>query len=128
MRNRQGVSLIEVLVALVLFGMIATVHTVATMRFGLRERVVAIGAARTAAVTLAVDLYSTMPRGSIAGNLGCTTVTTFTNYPHTRCVTAAAVTNTVTRLQIVITPTNTNLSPTTVFVDRVTTNSIPPFS
>lgn len=128
MRARRGVSLIEVLVALVLFGMIATVHTVATLRYGVRQRAAALGAARTAAVTTALDLYSTMPRASIASNLGCTTVTTIANYEHTRCVTATTVTSTITRLTIVITPTNTALSPTTVTVDRVTTNSIPPFA
>jgi prepilin-type N-terminal cleavage/methylation domain-containing protein len=128
MRNRNGVSVIEVMVALVLFGMIATVHTVATMRYSLRERVIALGAARSASVATAIDLYSAMPRGLIASNTGCTTINTWPNFPHTRCVTTAAVSGTVTRITIVITPTNTNLVPVTVTVDRVTSNTTPPFS
>lgn len=128
MKARSGVSLIEVMVALVLFGIIATVHTVATLRYGTRQRVTALGSSRAAAVAQAIDLYSAMPRGSIASNTGCTTVTDFPNYPFTRCVTVTAVSGTVSRVQIVITPQNTALKPDTVTVDRVTANTTPPFS
>jgi len=128
MRARRGVSLIEVMVALVLFGLIATVHTVATMRYGLQGRIVALGSARAAAVATAIELYSTMPRGSIVGSVGCTTITDDPIYPHTRCITVTAVTSTIARVQIVITPTNASLTPDTVFVDRVTGSSTPPFS
>lgn len=127
MRSRRGVSLIEVMVALVLFGMIATVHTVATMRFGLRTRVSSLGAARAAAVATSVDLYSTMPRASIAGTAGCTTISSDARYVHTRCVTVTANTSSIARIRIIIAPTNTALRPDTLYVDRVTTNSTPPF-
>lgn len=120
MKARRGVSLIEVMVALTLFGLIATVHTVATMRYGLRARVAALGSARAAALGTAVDLYSTMPRTSIAANTGCTTVTDPPQFRHERCVTSSALNSTVTRLRIVITPANAALRPDTVFVDRVT--------
>ena len=46
-KSRRGVSLIEVMVALTLFGLIATVHTVATMRFGLRTRLSAVQSSRS---------------------------------------------------------------------------------
>lgn len=128
MKARSGVSLIEVMVALVLFGIIATVHTVATLRYGTRQRATAIGSSRAAAVAQAIDLYSAMPRGSIAGNTGCTTITDFPSYPFTRCVTVTAVSGTVSRIRIIITPQNTALKPDTVTVDRVTTNTTPPFS
>ena len=128
MQNRRGVSLIEVMVALVLFGVIATVHTVATLRYGVRQRIVALGAARSAAIAQAIDMYSAMPRGSIATSTGCSTITDWPNFRHERCVSTAAVTSTVTRITIVITPANTALSPVTVTVDRVTANTTPPFS
>lgn len=127
MRNRSGVSLIEVLVALVLFGIVATVHTVATLRYGQRQRISALGASRAAAITQAIDLYSSMPRGSIAGTVGCTTVSNFTNFRHQRCVSVAAVSTTITRVTIRIVPTNTALKPDTLTVDRVTTNTSPVF-
>lgn len=118
MKNRRGVSLIEVMVAVTLLGLIATVHTVVTMRYALRNRIAAIGVNRAAAVSNAVDLYTTMPFASIAGNTGCTTITTPPAYPHTRCVTTTAVTGVITRVQIIITPTNTAFRPDTVALDR----------
>lgn len=128
MKARRGVSLIEVMVALTLFGLIATVHTVATMRYGLRTRAAALGTARTTAVSTAVQLFSTLPRGAIANHDGCENITSIANYPHERCVTVTAVTSTVSRLRIVITPENTALRPDTVFVDRVTQNATQVFN
>jgi prepilin-type N-terminal cleavage/methylation domain-containing protein len=128
MKNRRGVSLIEVMVALTLFGMIATVHTVATMHYGLRARVAEIGSSRAQAVQAATDLYSTMARGSIAGATGCINITDDPKYPYARCVTVSAVSGTVSRIQIIITPVNTALKADTIRVDRVTGNSTPPFS
>lgn len=128
MRLRRGVSLIEVMVSLVLFGMIATVHTVATMRYGIRQRLAAVGSARAAVIAQSIDLYSSMPRASIAGTVGCTAVSTYPKFPHRRCVSTIAVTGTVTRVRIIIRPTNTAIKEDTVFVDRVTTNTTPPFN
>jgi prepilin-type N-terminal cleavage/methylation domain-containing protein len=128
MRLRRGVSLIEVMVALVLFGMIATVHTVATMKYGVRQRLAAVGSARAAALAQSIDLYSSMPRASIAGTVGCATVNTYPKFPHQRCVTTSVVTGSVTRVRIIIRPTNTAIKEDTVFVDRVTSNTTPPFS
>lgn len=127
MRARKGVSLIEVMVALTLFGLIVTVHTVATMRYGLRLRVAALGAARSTALAQAVDLYATMPKSSLGANVGCSTVTAIPRYEHRRCVTASAINGNVSRFTIVLTPTNTSLRPDTAIVDRVTTNFTPPF-
>lgn len=127
MRARRGVSMIEVMVALVLFGIIATVHTVATMRYGQRSRLTSVGAARAAALTQAIDLYSSMPRGSIAATAGCTTITDFPGFPHQRCVSITAVNSTLSRITIQVVPTNTALKPDTVVVDRITTVSNPVF-
>ncbi len=128
MRNRSGVSLIEVMVALVLFGVIATVHTAVTQRYAVRQRVAEVGAARAAAIAQAIDLYSSMPRASLASSTGCTTVTDYPKYTFTRCVTMAVVSGNVSRITIVITPTNTALTPVTLTVDRVTVSTNPPFA
>jgi prepilin-type N-terminal cleavage/methylation domain-containing protein len=122
LRNRRGVSLIEVMVAVTLLGLIATVQTVATMRLAIQNRQAAVGVSRATAMTTAADFFSTMPPASIAGNLGCATLTLPANYPHTRCVTSTAVNAAVERMQIIITPTNTAFRPDTVIVDRVTTS------
>lgn len=118
MRNRRGVSLIEVMVAVTLLGMMATVHTVVTLRFAVRNRVAAVGVNRSAAVSTATGLYSTMAYSSLASNTGCVTISTIPNYRHQRCVTLTAPTANITRVQIIITPVNTVFRPDTVLVDR----------
>jgi prepilin-type N-terminal cleavage/methylation domain-containing protein len=118
MKARRGISLIEVMVAVTLLGMMATVHTIVTMRYAIRNRVAAVGVNRAAAISNAVDLFSTMPYSAIATNTGCVTVTTLARYSHQRCVTTTAPTGNITRVRIVITPTNTTLRSDTVFVDR----------
>ena len=118
MKNRRGISLVEVVVAVTLLGMMATVHTLVTMRYALRNRVAAVGVNRAAAISTAVDLFSTMPYSSIATNSGCATIATPAEYAHQRCVTTTALSGTITRVEIIITPTNTAFRPDTVRVDR----------
>lgn len=127
MRARSGVSLIEVMVALTLFALIATVHTTATLRYGLRARLAAVGQSRAAAMATAVDLYSTMPRASLLSNVGCTTITTLTDYAHQRCIDTSTVNSTIKRFRIRIVPTNTALRPDTAWVDRVVSGGVQVF-
>ena len=118
MKNRSGLSLIEVMVAITLLGMIATVHSLVTMRYALRNRVAAVGVNRAAAISNAVDLFTTMPFAAIATNAVCADIATPNKYPHRRCVTTTVVNNAITRVRIIITPTNTAFRPDTVSVDR----------
>lgn len=122
MRNRRGISLIEVMVAVTLLGLMATVHTVVTMRYALRTRVAAIGVDRASAISTAVDMYSTMPFANLASSTGCTTVTALVSYRHQRCVTITSPTQAIRRIRIIIIPTNTAFRSDTVRVDR----SLPP--
>ena len=124
MRARRGVSLIEVMVALTLFALIATVHTAATMRYGLQARVAALGQARASALSTAVDLYSTMPRNNILSNIGCSTINDIAQYPHQLCNDTTSVNSTIMRLRIRIVPSNTDLRPDTAWVDRVIAGNV----
>lgn len=118
MKNRSGISLIEVMVAVTLLGMIATVHTIVTLRYAVRNRAAAIGVSRAAAVNNAVDLFTTMPYANLGTNTGCVTLSVPADYPHQRCVTATALTSNITRMQIIIQPTNTAFKRDTANVDR----------
>lgn len=122
MRSRRGISLIEVMVAVTLLGMMATVHTVVTMRYAFRIRVSAIGVDRASAISTAVDLYATMPFANLSANTGCTTITALQAYEHERCVTLSSPTQAIRRIRIIIRPTNTAFRSDTVRVDR----SLPP--
>lgn len=120
MRNtgRKGITLIEVMVAVVLLGIIATAQTVVTMRYAVRNRTAAIGVDRAAALSTAVELYSTMPYSAIGTNTGCTDIATPAKYPHERCVSTSSAASNVLRVRIIITPDNTAFKADTVTVDR----------
>lgn len=122
MKNRRGISLIELMVAVTLLGLLVTAHTLVTMKYAVSTRTSAIGVDRASAVSTAVDLYSTMPFASLAGATGCTTITTMVNYVHDRCVTITSPTQAIRRIQIIIRPANTAFRSDTVRVDR----SLPP--
>ena len=122
MKSRRGVSLIEVMVAVTLLGLIATAHTAVTLRYSVRTRVAAIGVNRAAAISTAIDLYTTMPYANLSANTGCTTISSLSAYAHQRCVTLSNPTQAITRVQIIITPTNTAFRSETIRVDR----SLPP--
>ncbi len=124
MKNRKGISLVEVVVAVALLAMMATVHTVVTLRYAVRNRVAAVGVDRATAISTAVDLYATMPFASLpaTGSSTCTTVTDLVNYGHQRCITVTSPTQAIRRIEIIIVPTNTTFRSDTVRVDR----SLPP--
>lgn len=118
MKSRRGISLIEVMVAVTLLGMIVTVHTMVTLQFAYRNRVAAAGVNRAAAMSAAVDLFTTMPFSSLAANDGCTDIAVPAQYPHERCVTITSLSATTVRIQIVITPDNAALTADTRQLDR----------
>ena len=78
MKQRKGISLIEVVVAVTLLGLIATVHTVVTLRYAVRNRTAAIGVDRATAISTAVDLYATMPFASLPAS-GTSASSTFSS-------------------------------------------------
>jgi len=125
-RGRQGISLVEVMVAVTLLGLIATVHSAVTLQYALRNRAVAVGVNRAAALSTAVDRFATLPYDSLAvlaaRNGGCTRVTTNARYLHDRCISTTNPTQAILRVQIIIRPENPILRPDTVSVDR----SLPP--
>ncbi len=120
LRPRRGISLVEVVVAVALLGMMVTVHTLVTMRFAMRNRTSSVGVHRAAALSTAADLFATMPFPDIASNTGCVTISTTPEYVHDRCVTTSAVSSAITRVRIIITPANADFRADTVNVDRTT--------
>ncbi|MEN9791755.1 MAG: hypothetical protein RLZZ63_1413 [Gemmatimonadota bacterium] len=124
-RQRHGISLVEVMVAVTLLGLLATVHSAVTMQYALRNRAVTVGVDRAAALSTAVDLYATRPFAQIASDTvsgGCARITTVTRYIHDRCISTSNPTQAILRIQIIIRPENPILRPDTVRVDR----SLPP--
>jgi prepilin-type N-terminal cleavage/methylation domain-containing protein len=105
-RVRNGMSLIEVMVALTLLVMLVASNTLLTMKFSERQQAVSLGAYRTAALSMLVGKYMAMPYDSLALRTGCTTVAASATTPfgYTRCVTVTAVTSTNSTVRIILTP------------------------
>ena len=121
-RVRAGVSLVEVIVAVALLGMIATVHTMVSSKYILHTRAVEVGVDRAAAVSTAVDLYATMPYTALTSDTGCVVITSMPKYRHQRCVSLSNPTQAIRRVRIIIVPTTSGYRSDTVYVDR----SLPP--
>lgn len=121
-QSRRGISLVEVMVAVTLLGILVTAHTLVTMNYALQTRNVGLGVDRSAALSAAVDLYSTMRFDSLsvvaARDGGCSRITTMTRFLHDRCIALTEPTQAITRVRIIIRPVDTILRPDTVFVDR----------
>ena len=119
---RRGISLVEIIVAITLLGILVTAHTLVTMRYALQTRNVGIGVAQSAALSTAVDLYATRPVASIAAdtlaNGGCTRIATIETFLYDRCIRLTSPTQSITRVRIIIRPVDPTLRPDTVFVDR----------
>lgn len=122
MTLRRGLSLIEVIVAVTLLGVVAAMHAMVSSWYTVRARSVRVGVDRAAAISTAVDLFTTMPYASLAAETGCVTITLMANYPHQRCVSVTKPTPAITRVQIIIDPTADGFRSDTIRVDR----SLPP--
>lgn len=115
--RQAGVSLIEVLVAMVLMsailipvaGMTALGANVSTRGAG--------GSYRQGVLNQQANRLATLPFANLPAAAGCTTVSTGT-FPHVRCVTVTDVSSTLRRIQIVVTPTQPGVRPDTARFDR----------
>lgn len=120
-RGRRGISLVEIMVAMTLLGVLVTAHTLVTMNYALQTRNVGLGVDRSTALSTAVDLYATRPFASLAADTvggGCTRITVMERFVHDRCVSITEPTQAITRVRIIIRPVDTALRPDTVYVDR----------
>ena len=121
-RARRGVSLVEVVVAVALLGMVATVHTLVSSKYILHTRALEVGVDRAAAISTAVDLYATMPYTALPADTGCVTITSMPKYRHQRCISLSNPTQAIRRVRIIIVPTASGFRSDTLYVDR----SLPP--
>ncbi len=114
---RRGAGLIEVLLAITIFALIATSHAAVTLRYATRAKEVKTGAARSAALQEYLVRLSAVPFDSLSGRVGCQTVTTG-DLPNTRCITISTVSSTQVRVRLIMTPTSSAYKPDTVTMVR----------
>jgi prepilin-type N-terminal cleavage/methylation domain-containing protein len=115
--GQRGFSLVEVIVAIALFGI--SMSAIGALTFTV-TRQAARGAAaveRTAALEGRVnDLFSIIWT-DIPARVGCTTITT-PPFPRTECITASAVVSGRRTVTLTITPTDATIQPTAITVER----------
>ncbi len=116
-RARRGAGLIEVLLAITIFALIATSHAAVTLRYATRAKEVRTGAARSAALQEYLVRLAAVPFDSLSARAGCRTVTTG-DLPNTRCITVTTVTSSKVTVRLILTPTSSAYKPDTVTMTR----------
>jgi Tfp pilus assembly protein PilV len=115
--RREGVSLVEILVAMTLVSAIL-IPVAGLTALGANMSVKNAGASyRQGVLAQEANRLSTLPFASLPGAVGCTTVATGA-FPHTRCVTVTNVSATLRRVQVVVTPAQPGVRPDTVRFER----------
>lgn len=117
MKNRSGVSLVEVIVAMTLLGVVLSSLAGLTFQASRRTTTVAAEGYRQGILVQEVNRLTATPWASLAGAAGCTTVTGGT-FPHTRCATVSSLSSTMRQVRVIVTPTQPNVLPDTVTFQR----------
>jgi len=123
-RARRGAGLIEVLLAITIFALIATSHAAVTLRYATRVKDVKTGTTRSAALQEYITRLMAVPFDSLPGRVGCVTTTTG-DLPNTRCITVTSVNGTKRTVVLIFRPTNTAIKPDTVTMTRTKSSSNP---
>ena len=124
-RARRGLTLPEVIMAVVLLALLASSHSLLTLKFTQRQKAVTLGVYRSAALESVVNRWVSMPFDSLSTKVGCTTVND-TPMAYTKCITVTTISNARKTVRIILTP-STLLKPDTVSFDRAkmsTTNPL----
>jgi prepilin-type N-terminal cleavage/methylation domain-containing protein len=112
-RPRDGFTLVEVVVAMVLLSVTLLALAALMVQVGQRGREVGTGAHRNAAMTEQINYYAALPYDSLLTRQGgCTTVAEG-SLEYVRCVSITAGANGRT-VQVALTPTDTRLRGDTV--------------
>lgn len=123
-RPRRGAGLVEIMLAMIIFALIATSYAAVTLRYATRMKTISAGAARSAALTEYINRLMAVPFDSLANRAG-TFTTSSGGFPNTRTVLVSngAASKTVT---LILTPTNTAIKPDTVILTRVKATTTSP--
>ena len=125
--RRRGFSLVEVVVAIALFGI--TMSAFGALSLAVARQSVSgwESAQRTAALNARVNDLSVVLFTEIDGRAGCTTITALP-FPRTECVTVATVSTTRKRVRITITPAKATIDPAFVVLERTKPPATNPFN
>lgn len=123
-RVRRGAGLAEILLAIVIFSLVATSYAAVTLRYATRMKTISAGAARSAVLAEQMNRLMAEKFDSLDADTG-TFVTTTGTFPNTRRITVTG-TGTSRTVRLILTPTNTAIKPDTVTLTRVRASTSSP--
>ena len=115
--KRDGMSLVELTVAITFLGVVLTSVAGLMVESAQRAEALAGQSRRQAAVTEEVNRLTALPWAPLAPGSVCRTVND-PGFSHTRCTTVTAVTTFVRQVRLIVTPTQPGIRPDTVQFTR----------
>lgn len=116
-RNRQGISLVEVVVAMTLLAVVLTSLAGATYNAARRSSRIAVDSYREAILVQELNRMTSLPWAGLPGAAGCTTVAGG-SFPHTRCVSVTDLSQTRRQVRVIVTPAQPGSHPDTTLFER----------
>jgi prepilin-type N-terminal cleavage/methylation domain-containing protein len=116
-RRRRGLSVIEVLVAVVIFGIATTGLAAMTFWVGTRGGAARMANQRAGVVAQLGDQFASLPFDSLASRGGCQE-SADNGFAYIRCVRVDALSEQVRRVTLTVTPLVRTIAPDTLVVER----------
>lgn len=117
LRNRDGVSLVELLVAMVMLGVLMTSVAGLTFEAARRSMVTTGESYRQAAMLEEVNRMTAMPYNNLTVGTTCRSVASGV-FPHSRCISTTSTGLYSKQLTIIVTPGQRGVRPDTVVFTR----------
>ena len=116
-RARRGAGLAEIMLAMIIFALIATSYAAVSLRYATRMKTISAGAARSAALAEYLNRLVAVSFASLDGSAGTFTTTTGA-FPNSRVISVTG-TGTTRTVKLILTPANAAIKPDTVVLTRV---------
>lgn len=124
---RPGITLIEVIVALIMFAVVTTSIASFTTQVARGSQLNGIATVRAGALAAQVNRLEVLPFDSLPSRAGCTSVSTGL-LPRSECITVQDVTVGRRRVTFVLTPANSALRPDTAILVRTKPRAFHPLN
>lgn len=126
-RNRQGVSLVELIVALTVLGIVLASVAGLSVQAAQRAETLSGQSRRQAAMADEINRLTALPVTKLATGTSCRTYND-PGFQHTRCVTVNFINTMNRQLQIIVTPSQPGLRPDTVVFRRADPPTLNPLN
>jgi Tfp pilus assembly protein PilV len=124
---REGVSLVEVLIAITLMTIVLTALSGLSFQAARQTTQLAGDGYRQGVLIQESNRVTATPFANLPALTGCTTQAGGT-FPHTRCTTVTNLSTTRRRVRIIVTPAQPGVRPDTAVIDRTNPPTVNPLS